>query len=348
MAGSEDDVAAGISEIIAGYRHGEIPARRTQDVIRFVDRVQHVCDDWMDEQNRRLFMEGLRDALRNHYWDRSNIVRELTMVASGAEQSSRGRRCAILSLQELESSQARLVGLIRDSAIPVVKKLARGFEDVLYIDDAVFTGRTLKKYLQEIYWQARELESGDRPSCLHVWHIRSYIKIEEELSLEIRLLGELGIRVSNRQVEQLQRRSREVAVKNSALIPRQIWSNSPRVRGYLDSSPTLRKIGDSGLLWRDETDASSDGVFADGRRRDVVERAFLEVGCWLRAKTKNWNHLMRPFGYVATFDTESLGFGSMFCTCFNSANTSPVALWWGDPNANSALSAWDPLLPRRT
>ena len=114
----------------------------------------------------------------------------------------------------------------------------------------------------------------------------------------------------------------------------------------MNSRPPLLAMKDNPALWRNPNDEFEDGLFASLDERNVVERALLDVGCYLYMHTEQPQ--FRPLGYFASVRDVSFGFGSMFCTCHNSANTTPVAMWWGDPSKPkySPLSLWKPLLPR--
>ncbi len=340
-------MAEEISEIIADFRLGEINPRNARRVIQFVDQVQSVCSDWMSNAERLAFLGGLRDSLRQQYWSGPRISVELSKFVPKVQDESPMARWAILSMQESNSSQTQIVNQIESTGIPVFSAVPAGFDGILYIDDATFTGRTLANYLHTIHHQILDLSAV--PSKLVIWHICEYSHDAIELlKVNISKLEAIGVEVHFRQVEQF-RRQDGLGRAEAALIPRRIHSSSPIVERYLKSSTQLKKIANSAALWRDnDSHLIDDPIFSSAANRDVVEHAFLEVGCWLRAQTPNWNHTMRPYGFVANAAAHSLGFGSMFCTCFNSSNTSPIALWWGDPSAkNSALSRWEPLLPRR-
>ena len=300
----------------------------------------------MGSAERLLFVGGLRDAFRKQYWSAARISRELSELVPMIRGRTSVSRWAILNIQEQRSSQTLLVDQLQNSEVPVFPEVPDGFDGILYIDDATFTGRTLARYLELIHQQVSRLKSG--PKELVIWHVCEYSS--DALGLlgpKVSMLRNLGVNVHFHPVEIFQRRD-HLGRAHSALIPKRSHAEIPIVQRYLKSATTLKKIAKSELLWRERETLSDDPIFESPERRDVVERAFLEIGCWLRLRTQSWNQLMRPFGFVANTSVESLGFGSMFCTYLNSSNTSPIALWWGDPRAeNSALSNWDPLLPRR-
>ncbi len=343
---SEIGLAEEIASVIADFRQDEIARRSSADVMQFVEQIQRVCQEWMNAREKTLFLEGLRDSLKSQYWSGPKISIELERLLPTLRMGTSKSTWAILSIQDTYSSQSSLVNKVERADIPVISSVIEGVDALLYIDDATFTGKTLAKYLDVIASQIKTIEK--RPSKLLVWHLCEYsLEVKEVMKSPVTKLAEQGVSVLFHQVDQFRRRGADGRVA-AAMIPSKNLATLPGVQRFLTSFSAFKKFSDSDLLWRDPEIVINDRLFGSVERRDVVERAFLEVGCWLRSQTPNWNALMRPFGFVASFTEPSLGFGSMFCTCFNSSNTSPVALWWGDPDAKfSALSIWKPLLPRR-
>lgn len=88
------------------------------------------------------------------------------------------------------------------------------------------------------------------------------------------------------------------------------------------------------------------GVFSTEQGRQLLERELLIAGMRIRSFSQNPNRALRPLG----FSPFGLGFGSMIVTYRNCPNNTPLALWWGDPNAHPdhPFSKWYPLLPRKT
>lgn len=87
-----------------------------------------------------------------------------------------------------------------------------------------------------------------------------------------------------------------------------------------------------------------DDIFSSEAGRQLLETEFLLAGVRIRSMSKNPKDKLRPLG----FSPFGLGFGSMLATFRNCPNNSPLALWWGDPEAVSGALAWYPLLPRKT
>ena len=87
-------------------------------------------------------------------------------------------------------------------------------------------------------------------------------------------------------------------------------------------------------------------VFSSDEGRQLLERELLLSGMHIRSLSQNPNTALRPLG----FSPFGLGFGSMIVTYRNCPNNAPLALWWGDPEAdpNHPFSRWYPLVQRKT
>ncbi|MCC5099190.1 phosphoribosyltransferase-like protein [Xanthomonas campestris] len=84
--------------------------------------------------------------------------------------------------------------------------------------------------------------------------------------------------------------------------------------------------------------------FSSEEGRHVLEQEFLIAGVKIRGKIANPKSVLRPLG----FSMFGVGFGSLIATYRNCPNNCPLALWWGDPDANTGPFSWYPLLPRKT
>jgi hypothetical protein len=340
---SEQTVATDISFLISDYQQGITSQRTAADVLEFVDNINAICE-WMSSVDRLNFLKGLRTALTNSYWSASRIkmyMRPLLKM-SGVDHAD---EWVMLALQESESSQSRLVRDIDpQKGLIISSTFLESHDSYIYVDDASYTGRTLSKYLMRICGELSKMQT--KPRKLIIWHLLEYsretfTRIGEGLAQ----LESLGVKVIFQRVEDLANKTNE-GKRLGTLLPSSDCSSSPIVQRYLNSRPPLLAMKDNPALWRNPNDEFEDGLFASLDERNVVEKALLEVGCYLYLHTEQPQ--FRPLGYFASVRDVSFGFGSMFCTCHNSANTSPVAMWWGDPSKPkySPLSLWKPLLPR--
>jgi hypothetical protein len=340
---TELQFASDISTIIADYQQVLEP-RTADEVIHFIDRCAGICQ-WMTAEDRLCFLSALRTSLHRFYWSASRVHDYLDSLLRATDLAAAGH-WQLLYLQETESSQGRLLNFAsRSPGLDVVRHLNDQCDNYIYIDDATYTGRTLKRYLEQIVEQVLTL--SPRKRHLWVWHVFEYGNETQQGILDVRQrLAGLGIDLQLCRIADLgtRRGPRPLGV----LWPETACRNSPVVQRYVQSTDALRKfVSNVDATWRAGAVQMPDAVFTDPAERRILERVFLEVGCHLLLRTRSKNPYLRPLGYVADLKQPSLGFGSMFCTFQNSPNTGPLALWWGDPTAQSALSLWEPLLPRK-
>ena len=87
-------------------------------------------------------------------------------------------------------------------------------------------------------------------------------------------------------------------------------------------------------------------VFSSEESRQLLERELLLAGMHIRSLSQNPSPALRPLG----FGPFGLGFGSTVVTYRNCPNNTPLALWWGDPQADPAhpFARWYPLVQRMT
>jgi|GEM_PF-6556534 len=336
----ERELCSTIAEIIKDYRETEIGERRSLDVLQFLEDVNSKCE-WMNSRERILFLEGLRSAFSRHYWSRKRLLNEVAKVLPtlGLDKS------ALVFVQADDSSQSKLIVEVDGGLVPAVETLANQ-STVVYIDDATFTGKQLAIDLESLALEIRRLPRQHR--ALIVWHIVEYSEeIKARLESPLHLLHELKVDVKFHALLQSSRDWRSGRL--DVLVPSAACRDLPRVQRFLKSKPEFHRMLNDSTIFRNVDATFEDGIFDSLESRDVVERALLEVGCFLRSVTKDWKGFHRPLGYVDDFKSSSLGFGSMFCTYLNSSNTTPMALWWGDPSLgySTGPSQWNPLLPRR-
>lgn len=348
-----------ISGIVSDFRSGEIEPLTPKDVHAFVEQCDVISP--MSSVEKRLFVAGLASALARSYWSIDKIRAEMSRLIPGVRSDD----VTFLYMQETRSSQGHLLGVLdanEEQSFPFTLFVAPsaisfrlGSNTVvdeststtyLYIDDATYTGKTLAKYLVQIKELMRnKILQGKR---LVVWHLIEF-QDAARTSIDpiVEAMREMGVSV---ELSRVRSASASVGGMSSVqvLLPRQsLRENEIVKRLFSRKTDRLRAVWSNPEPWR-MSNVQDDGLFESPEQRDVVERVLLEVGCSLILRTKEWNSLMRPLGFVSSGKDHSLGFGSFFCTCFNSSNNSPLALWWGDPKmTGTALANWKPLLPRR-
>lgn len=88
-------------------------------------------------------------------------------------------------------------------------------------------------------------------------------------------------------------------------------------------------------------------IFDNSENRDIFEEIIFEAGKHIISLCQNPSSVMKPLGYSRI--SSHMGFGGTIFSYKNCPNTTPLAFWWGDPNADSSspLSQWYPLFIRR-
>ena len=87
-------------------------------------------------------------------------------------------------------------------------------------------------------------------------------------------------------------------------------------------------------------------IFSSEEGRQLLERELLLSGMHIRSLSQNPSPALRPLGWSPF----GVGFGSTIVTYRNCPNSAPLALWWGDPLADTdhPFAGWYPLVQRRT
>jgi hypothetical protein len=331
-----------LAQRLRDYRVGEIDPITDTGVSGFADNVMRVCD-WMDEDHRDAFLTGLLTSLGSSYWSRQDVLEVFRSEEFGASQTLH-----IVHIQEDESSQTTLVKLLREtSSCGFDETQALDTSVLLYVDDATFTGRALARNLNLLAEKIELLPKTSR--SLMVFHLLQYpAEVAPIVEPAVSRLATLGVTTVLRST--INGDSEGVSPWNLRIAPSAEMVSRPLVQRFLRSHPALKPLAQNlDTACKSRIHDGNDMLFDSDFERNTVTQALLDVGIKIRSVTQNWNNTMRPLGFVREPKSTSFGFGSMFCTFHNSANTSPLALWWGDPEAgsHSALSKWEPLLPRR-
>lgn len=323
------------------FRLGEIEPITDRSIIEFSKAVQKQCG-WMHNSELNQFILGLCTSVGSQYWSKNSVI---TLLNSEVGKSIRSAH--LVTVQEDNSSQSNFVRLLRLS-VEGLPDETKGLDSshLLYIDDATFTGQSLARNLSLLASQIRNLKMC--PRVLVVFHISEFREsVRPTIAMAIEQMKELGVDVvfksSDSSVPLLERTA-------LTLAPSLEMMNSDISKRFLKSSNSLRSISESRTHGTRQFGAlERDPLFETPSQRRIVTQGLLEVGMRIRFWSQHWLKTMRPLGFVSNIRDESFGFGAMFSTFHNSANTSPLALWWGAPSEHdkSALSKWTPLLPRR-
>jgi hypothetical protein len=208
--------------------------------------------------------------------------------------------------------------------------------EFVFIDDAIFSGSSLRNDL--VPWIQKK---APNMATVHVISIALYTGSEWVFRVPIaEAIKKSGKSISIKRWRAIELENQKVNRDLSEVL----WPIGipcyPDVKAYVDSQKKFvfvpRKPGGK----------TAHPVFSSEEGRQTLETHFLSAGVRIRGFCKDPKPILRPLG----FGHFGLGFGSTIVTYRNCPNNAPLALWWGDPDANEdhPFSKWYPLLPRKT
>lgn len=205
--------------------------------------------------------------------------------------------------------------------------------DYIYLDDVLFTGGRIASDL-EAWISGKAPKDAVVQVILIAYHTGGHYYIT---STRLRkAIAESGKNIKINVWRLLALENQLNHRNNSDVLWPAVIPNDANVQAYVASEKRfplqLRQPG--GAL----------GLFSSEAGRQILESEFLVAGVKIRSLTKSPKDFIRPLGNGSF----GVGFGSMLVTYRNCPNNCPLAMWWGDPEAESGALHWYPLLPRKT
>lgn len=335
----DEALASQLAELLRDFRQGEIAPITAERVLAWTDQVVDVCQ-WLDAENgRQVLLEALLDALRPGYWSLDRVEQWLADLISNRPWDD---ALALadpswhwLSCQGSLKSQSRLLRLLP----PPTGAGPGDGRHFVYLDDGLFSGRTIERELGRWIEQAspgsrllvalmvvRETRARDVKKRLKQLADRRGLDLRTFTTLR---LSEPASRLKETVALCLRPRTGDYTSKVCAEHARWFGHHSGGASALL--APDVRH---------------RERVFRTPDHRTVLTRAMLEVGCQIMLWSENPDLALGPLGFV---DKDApLGLGAMVATFHGAPNTMPLALWWGNPTLRdgSPLARWIPLLPR--
>ncbi len=326
-----------IANTVADYRAGEVAAPNPEHV-----------DTWIRQFDRevRLPLLGEMDhVLKSTYFKRDKVIEFLgnlvrTDKLAGAHPCEFWKSANFLDIQQNGHSQQEMLQIFGESLKAQckldIKKCGSCGGPHIYLDDVLFSGGRVGNDLSG--WLQQDAPAG---GTVHIIVIASHAlgewqslrRIKEDARTADKKFDFRCWRAITFENRKIHRNSSEVLWP--AVIP-----DDAQLQAYMAEEQRYpfepRQAG--GKLQHD--------LFSSEQGRQLLEREFLLLGVRIRSWCQNPSRAMRPLGFSAF----GLGFGSLIVTFRNCANNCPLALWWGDPDAgaDSPLSRWYPLFPRKT
>ncbi len=335
-----DELLKSIASIIQDYRSGEIERITPSHIDKWVKQFR--AEDQiiiLQEMNHLL-------KLKHFYLSNDSVKKYVQRFLSNQELFGLNPKTSLMStnflhIQKEGKSQTEIIKVIDEVLFNNYNlriSQCGGSDIYAYVDDGLFSGNRLCDDI--IPW----LENTAPNNCkIIIYHIVRYNQgynyamkkiLPVARKKNIKGKGFTNIPLDNE-------RERESTI---------IWPQ--RVIGDLSIDKYCvwleKKCNEKGLsvpLFRNKGTPPKETLFSSSQNRDIVERAFLEVGAKLVITAKDPNRYVRPLGFDKLL---SLGFGALFVTYRNISNNCPLALWYGDPeSAIRQLRSWYPLFPRK-
>lgn len=332
-----DDLLASIAHTIEDYRAGEI-ANPSPD---------HV-DRWVKQFGAEVqvpLLSELDHTLKRTYFPKSAVSEFFAHQIkhnelAGASPCDFWRAAHVLDIQRQGHSQREIrqlfgVALQKQCSL-ALKSCGSAGGAYIYLDDVLFTGGRIGTDLSA--WIADKAPAEFTVHILVIaahrlgeWQcIERLKKAAADVGKKMHIHIWAAIRLENRKA-----RRDTCEVLWPAVVPQ-----NPSLQAYLAEEKKFpfqpRQPG--GKLEHD--------IFSSEAGRQLLEEQLLLAGMRIRSFSKNPSRALRPLG----FSPFGLGFGSMIATFRNCPNNAPLALWWGDPDAQAGhpFRNWCPLLPRKT
>lgn len=329
-----DDLLTSVADKIKTYREDDLPAPTPEHV-----------DRWLSQftPNQQLpFLREFDHVIKQTFITREDIKGFLCNLVSnqnlvGKTPAAYWSSANFLSIQQNGQSQKEMLKLfskcLEDACGLALGDCGEDGGDFIYLDDVMFSGNRVGNDLA-----AWIQNSAPQLATVHVivaaCHSLGEYLVRKRLESVIATYG----KKINIQFWRALTVENQKAHKNSSGV---LWPasipNVAEVQAYMalpskfpfePRQPGLKPID----------------PFSSEMGRQVLESEFLIAGAKIRGMSENPKASMRPLG----FSPFGVGFGSMIATYRNCPNNCPLAMWWGDPDANAGALHWYPLLQRET
>jgi hypothetical protein len=323
-----------IVDTVADYRLGEINPIDPDHVERWVSQ--------FSKEDQPVILNEMDRILKDYYVSCDDLFQWVRDTLSDSKIFGNNLAASIvkthfLQIQDKGNSQNDVLGMVNsvlsDDYGLDIRECGIRPSTYVYLDDCMYTGNRVK-------WDIKNW-IGKAQAGTHL-HIIFYALHRSSLSY---VQSEIDPICKSRGVKPSYWCEREIN-GNETFWPRQVLDD-PLVDEYIHAIVVKAKVkGWRPRLFRPRGQLLPETVFSSPAARDIVEAAFLSKGAFIMSLPNVAKAEMRPMGFEKL---ESLGFGSMFVTCRNISNNSPLVLWWGIPNRGPGhpLGRWCPLFLRR-
>lgn len=326
-----------IALTIADYRSGEVDAPTPDHVDRWINQFEAAVQVPM--------LREMAHVLKQTYFSKSTVSKffahQITHKAlAGDNPCAFWRAAHVLDIQQHGHSQSEIRELfgeaLKETCDLAIDNCGEAGGAFIYLDDTLFSGSRIGNDLSS--WIEGEAPAKTTVHVLVIaahrfgeWKCAGRLRdAAREAAKDLDFKFWAALRVENRRAY---RNRSEVlwpaAIPDDAglkayMAEEQKFPFEPRQPGGVPEHP----------------------VFSSDEGRQLLERELLLAGLRIRSFSQNPSRALRPLG----FSPFGLGFGSLIATYRNCPNNTPLALWWGDPDAapGHPFANWYPLLPRKT
>ena len=322
---------------IADYRAGELPSPSPDHVERWLRQFpKNIQLPLLRELAHVLGVTYFTRSFVEIFLDRLILNRNLT----GDNPCEFWRRTALLDIQQNGNSQKEMLALFARSLLRQcgfsVAPRREATDQYVYLDDVLFTGSRIGSDL--VRWIAEDAPSRATVDIIVIaTHSLGEWQCKERLAKEAQAQGKM---IQVRFWKAISFENRKKYRDSSEVLWPAILPVDDQLQRYMGQESRFpfeaRAVGGRP---RNE-------IFSSEQGRQLLEQELLRAGMRIRSYSRNPSSAMRPLG----FSGFGLGFGSTIVTFRNCPPNCPLALWWGDPEADtsSPLSRWYPLFPRKT
>jgi len=326
-----------IARITADYRAGDLPQLTADHVARWVRQFSaEVQLPLLKELDHVLSRTYFARATVKEFFSRQIAHKQL----AGDKPRDYWRKAHFLNIQQNGHSQAE-IGQLFGEALKAqcnldIEKCGADGGEYIYLDDVLFTGGRIGSDLSS--WIADAAPAQGIVDVLVIaahrlgeWQCAERLKKDaKKAGKDLQFKFWAALRVENR------KRYRSASeVLWPAAVP-----DDAALKVYMADEQKFP------FEPREPEGTLEHPIFSSEDGRQLLERELLLAGLRIRSFSQNPSKVLRPLG----FSPFGLGFGSMIVTYRNCPNNVPLALWWGDADAEAGhpFSKWYPLLPRKT
>lgn len=330
--GEREDLLTSVADTIKSYRKGDLPEPTPEHVDRWLSQ--------FTPGQQLPFLREFNHVIKQTFITRRSVKNFLCRLVTnqelaGDDPAEYWSSANLLSIQQNGQSQKEMLKLfskcVEDECGLELDDCGEAGGDFIYLDDVMFSanrvGNDLERWINE-----RAPDVAKVHVIVAAWHTLGRFLVERKIT---QVVASSGKRITIKYWRALTVENQKAHKNTSGVLWPTAIPNVAEVQAYM-ALPSKFPFEPR------QPSATATQPFSSEAGRQVLESEFLIAGAKIRAMSENPKPSMRPLG----FSPFGIGFGSMLVTYRNCPNNCPLALWWGDPEANAGALHWYPLLQR--